>query len=360
MSARATRTTTSRTATSRGNTSHGAGGHTPVLLREVLAALSPRDGGIYVDGTFGAGGYAAALLVAAACRVWGIDRDPDAVARAAPMIQRYEGRLTVIAGRFGDMDRLLDGHGVRAVDGIALDLGISSMQIDQAERGFAFRADGPLDMRMERAGRPSAAEVVNEMPEAELADVLHRFGEERKARRIARAIAAARREKPIARTGQLADIVRAVAAKRGGAPGIDAATRTFQALRIYVNDELGELERGLCAAERLLAPGSRLAVVAFHSLEDRIVKSFLRERALARARGSRHMPDATAQAAAPAPTFRLLFRGTCRPDRAEQDANPRARSARLRAAERTAAPCPSMPPYTGTAPEAGPARGRTP
>ena len=321
------------------------GGHTPVMLHEVLDALRLRDGAIYVDGTFGAGGYASALLHAADCTVWGIDRDPEAVAAAAALVRRFDGRLTVIAGRFGEMDDLLDARGVTAVDGIALDLGVSSMQLDRPARGFSFRADGPLDMRMEgTAGARSAADVLRDIPEAELADVIFRYGEERKARQIARAIVAARKSGPIERTGQLAEIVRKALgrAERSGGTGkgrgIDPATRTFQALRILVNDELGEIERGLVAAERLLAPGGRLAVVAFHSLEDRLVKSFLRARSGETPQASRHLPTAAAAMHGPAPSFRLLFRGARRPGAAECAANPRARSARLRAAERTAEP----------------------
>ena len=336
------------------------GGHTPVMLREVLAALSPRDGAIYVDGTFGAGGYAEAILDAADCRVWGIDRDRAAVTRGQAMARRYGQRLTVIQGRFGIMDRLLGEREVTAVDGIALDIGVSSMQLEDAERGFSFRADGPLDMRMTPEGEdagPSAAEVVNDLPEAELAEVISRYGEERRARQVARAIVAARRERPIERTAHLAEIVRkavrrgAKGGTKGRHRGIDPATRTFQALRIYVNDELGELDRGLHAAERLLAPGGRLAVVSFHSLEDRAVKSFLRERASAGARGSRHRPESPTPERRD-PTFRPLTRGARRPGRTECEANPRARSARMRAAERTAAPAWDTP-RTGGAPAQG-------
>ena len=333
------------------------GGHTPVMLREVIEALSPRDGEIYVDGTFGAGGYAEAILAAADCRVWGIDRDPEAVARGQAVAARYPERLTLIHGRFGAMDSLLGAHQMFAVDGIALDLGVSSMQLDQAQRGFSFRAEGPLDMRMGAGGSaaeddpdagPSAAEVINELSEAELADIIHHYGEERRARQVARAIVAARQDRPIEDTARLADIVRAAvraaskgrgkpkskSAGRGTRASIDPATRTFQALRIHVNDELGELDRGLHAAERLLAPGGRLAVVSFHSLEDRAVKNFLRARSGAGSSGSRHRPATTAPRD---PTFLPLFRGVCRPGQAECEANPRARSARLRAAERTAA-----------------------
>jgi 16S rRNA (cytosine1402-N4)-methyltransferase len=312
--------------------------HTPVMLRELLEALAPRDGAIYVDGTFGAGGTSGALLDAADCRVWGIDRDPDAVARGKAMAERYAGRLEVVEGRFGDMDRLIEQRGAAPVDGVTLDLGVSSPQLDQAERGFSFRADGPLDMRMEGPGRaagPSAAEVINSLPETELADVIYRYGEERKSRPIARAIVAARRERPLSRTLELAEIVRRVVKR--GADNQDPATRTFQALRIYVNDELGELDRGLSAAERLLAPGGRLAVIAFHSLEDRRVKAFLQARSGAAPRGSRHLPEVP-DAQRPAPTFQPIFKGARRPGEAECAANPRARSARLRAAERTAAP----------------------
>ena len=308
--------------------------HVPVLLREVVAALAPRDGEVFVDGTFGAGGYSIALLEAADCTVWGIDRDPDAVADAAALVHRFAGRLRLLAGRFGDMVALLRGAGVTRADGVTLDLGVSSMQIDRAERGFSFRADGPLDMRMERQG-PSAADLVNALDEAALADLLHDYGEERRARGVARAIVAARRLAPITRTGQLADIVRRAlrpAARRSDE--IDPATRTFQALRIAVNDELGELDRGLVAAETLLRPGGRRAVVSFHSLEDGRVKRFLRRRAGDAPRPSRHLPAAAAERA---PSFTLPSRGAVTPQDDEIAANPRARSARLRVARRTAA-----------------------
>jgi 16S rRNA (cytosine1402-N4)-methyltransferase len=299
--------------------------HLPVLLDEVVAALAPRDGATYVDGTFGGGGYTAALLDAAQCRVVGIDRDPDAMARGAALAVRYAGRLRLVEGRFGDMARLL---GDEKVAGVALDLGVSSPQIDDPARGFSFRADGPLDMRMGRDGE-SAADLINTASEAQLADIIRDYGEERFARRIARAIVARR---PIARTGELAEVVRTAIPRRDPS-GIDPATRTFQALRIAVNDELGELDRGLAAAEEVLEPGGRLAVVSFHSLEDRRVKDFLKRRSDAAPRGSRHLPAA----AAPAPSFRLLTRKPIEPSAAELRRNPRARSARLRAAERTAA-----------------------
>lgn len=310
--------------------------HEPVMIDEVLAAMAPRDGGRYVDGTFGAGGYTTAILEAADCRVWAIDRDPDAVANAAAMIDKYAGRLTVIEGRFGDMADILARQGVDSIDGIALDLGVSSMQLDDAARGFSFRSDGPLDMRQGKDGL-SAADLVNDAEESVLADIIFKYGEERQARRIARAIVQARADAPITRTGQLADIVRNT--YRGGhASKTDPATRTFQAIRIQVNEELDELERGLQAAEIVLAPGGRLAIVAFHSLEDRIVKEFLRGRSGDIPTVSRHLPAASDSG--PAPCFRLVRRGALKPSDAETRRNPRARSARLRVAERTAAPAP--------------------
>lgn len=305
--------------------------HTPVMVREVLDALNPRDGAVFVDATFGAGGYTKALLNAAKCVVWAIDRDPEAVAGGADLVRRSEGRLTLLAGRFGEMTSLLADL-ARRVDGIAFDLGVSSMQLDRAERGFSFRGDGPLDMRMESSG-PTAADAVNRMPEKELADIIYRYGEERHSRRIAKAIVERRADEPFTRTGQLADLVRRVVKRAND--GIDPATRTFQALRIHVNDELGEIARGLAAAETMLGEGGRLAVVSFHSLEDRVVKDFLRERSGRAAAPSRHAPAAPV---AKAPTFRLLKSGAIKPTDDEVAANPRARSARLRAAERTAAP----------------------
>jgi 16S rRNA (cytosine1402-N4)-methyltransferase len=307
--------------------------HVPVLLDPVLAVLAPRDGETHVDGTFGGGGYARALLEAADCMVIGIDRDPDAIARGRRMAAGYPGRLALIEGRFSQMDTLVAGHGVRAVDGVVLDIGVSSFQLDDRGRGFSFRLDGPLDMRMGGEG-PDAARVVNELGERELAELIARLGEERRARAVARAIVAARRAQPITRTGELADIVRSVVRK--SADGIDPATRTFQALRLYVNDELGELERGLAAAERILRAGGRLAVVAFHSLEDRIVKTFLAERSGHAPRPSRHLPDLPGSARAP--SFRLVTRKPATPGEDELARNPRARSARLRAAVRTDAP----------------------
>jgi len=312
----------------------GPGAHAPVMLAEVLDALAPRAGCLYVDATFGVGGYATAVLEAAACRVLGIDRDPEANRRAQTLVGRYAGRLAVAHGRFADLPEIAAAREIGAIDGIAFDLGVSSPQLDTPERGFSFRFDGPLDMRMDSSGGATAADAVNRLPEEDLADLIWRFGEERFARRIARAIVRARSALPIERTRQLADIVRSVLPR--AADGIDPATRTFQALRIQVNDELGELERGLLAAEAMLVPGGRLVVVAFHSLEDRVVKSFLRHRSGGDPHGSRHLP--TPAHREPPATFRLLTRRPLRPSSREVATNPRARSARLRAAERLAAP----------------------
>ena len=249
--------------------------HTPVLAAEVVEALAPRDNGIYVDATFGRGGYSRALLTAARTQVYGIDRDPDAVSAGEKMAAEFPSRFKLLQGPFGAMEVLLAGAQVRAVDGIALDLGMSSPQIDDPARGFSFQSDGPLDMRMSQSG-PTAADIVNKLDERELADIIFNYGEERHSRRVAKRIVEARGDGPITRTGQLADIVRRAVPRSGD--GIDPATRTFQALRIYVNDELDELRRGLAAAENLLKPEGRLAVVSFHSLEDRTVKEFLRRR----------------------------------------------------------------------------------
>ncbi len=306
--------------------------HRPVLLAEALRLLAPRDGGIYVDGTFGGGGYSRAILESADCRVFGIDRDPEAIAGGAPLAERFAGRLRLLEGRFGEMVGLLAGQGVAQADGVALDLGVSSMQLDDAARGFSFRADGPLDMRMGRDG-PSAADLVNGLGEAELADIIFRYGEERHARAIARAILRRRAEAPITRTGELAAVVRSAVGPRRH-DGIDPATRTFQALRIAVNDELGELDRGLLGAEALLRPGGRLAVISFHSLEDRRVKQFLRQRTGRAPQGSRHLPAAGREMA---PSFRRCPGDEATPSAAEIAANPRARSARLRGAERSEA-----------------------
>ncbi len=295
--------------------------HVPVMLAEVLEELSPRDGARYIDGTFGGGGYARAILEAADCRVLGIDRDPDAIARGQALVAQFGGRLTLVHGHFSQMDVLSP----EMADGVVLDLGVSSFQFDEPERGFSFRADGPLDMRMSRDGE-SAADFVNTADEKTLATVISRYGEENRARAIARAIVAAR---PIATTAALADIVSKALGPAAQRYAIHPATRTFQALRIHVNDELGELERGLESATRVLADKGRLAVVSFHSLEDRIVKQYLNAQSTTAPRGSRHAPERAASA-----LYRLLTTRPRMPDAAEIERNPRARSARLRAAER--------------------------
>jgi 16S rRNA (cytosine1402-N4)-methyltransferase len=310
-------------------------GHVPVLLDEVVATLSPRDGGVYLDGTFGGGGYARAVLQHAACTVWAIDRDPEAIQRGASLVALFPGRLHLLHGQFGDMVALLDGAGVSALDGVVLDLGVSSFQIDDPQRGFSFRFDGPLDMRMGKHGT-SAADLVNSLPERELADVLYELGEERASRRIAKAIVAARQEQPIETTGRLASVIRSVMPRDKS--GIDPATRSFQALRIKVNDELRQIEDALAQAAGLLAAGGRLVVVAFHSLEDRIVKRFMIEATGRTASPSRHDPGGLSKREAP--RFRLLTARAVRPGRAETDANPRSRSARLRALERLTPPAP--------------------
>lgn len=304
--------------------------HIPVLLNEVLEALAPQPGGVIVDATFGAGGYTRALLGAGAT-VHAFDRDPDAIALGSvwPETREDPPRLVLHPRRFSEMVAALAEAGVARVDGVVMDIGVSSMQLDQAERGFAFSADGPLDMTMSRAG-PTAADFLNGAPEADIADVLWRYGEERQSRRVARAIVAAR---PLSTTGELAQVVRKALGYRPGAPK-DPATRSFQAIRIHVNGELDELEAGLGAAEQVLRPGGRLAVVSFHSLEDRIVKHFLREASGATARASRHVPDVPA----PAPPVFEKVAKAIRPSDAEVLRNPRARSATLRAAIRTAAP----------------------
>jgi 16S rRNA (cytosine1402-N4)-methyltransferase len=303
--------------------------HVPVMLSEVVRLLAPRSGGVYLDGTFGGGGYATAFLEAAPCTVWAIDRDPEAIARGASLAARFPGRLHLIHGRFGDMLDLLAERGITTLDGVVLDLGVSSFQLDDPARGFSFRSDGPLDMRM-GSGGPTAADLVNTLPERELADLLFELGEERASRRIAREIVTARGQAPIASTARLASIIRGVMPPDRS--GIDPATRSFQALRIRVNDELGEIERALDNASRLLSPGGRLIVVSFHSLEDRIVKRFMADAAGRAPSPSRHDPRGLTTRAAP--RFRLLTARPLRPGTAETTANPRARSARLRALER--------------------------
>ena len=306
-----------------------AAAHIAVLRDEVVAALAPQPGETHIDGTFGAGGYTRAILATGA-DVIAIDRDPAAIAGGAALVDQAGGHLRLVSGRFSALDSIAAEAGHSRVDGVTLDIGVSSMQLDQAERGFAFSQDGPLDMRMAQDGE-TAAEWIDRASEAEIADTLYLYGEERQSRRVARAIVAAR---PIERTGDLAAVVRRALGHHPGMPK-DPATRSFQAIRIVVNDELGELERGLAAAERVLAPGARIAIVAFHSLEDRIVKQFFRQRSGAQGAGSRHLPEAAATG--PAPTFTSVGKPQ-RASEAEMAANPRARSATLRTAIRTTAP----------------------
>ena len=314
---------------SAGAVAGGLARHIPVLGGRTVEFLNVRAGGVYIDATFGAGGHSRAILAAADCNVIGIDRDRDAIVRGADLVRSAGGRLALVEDKFSNLDAVAHGRGYDTVDGIVLDIGVSSMQLDEAGRGFSFRHDGPLDMRMGRTG-PTAADVVALASERELAGIVATLGEERHARNVARAIVAARRAAPIRTTRALADIVAGVVHARAGA--IDPATRTFQALRIFVNEELAELAAGLTAAERVLKPCGRLVVLAFHSLEDRIVKSFLVERSRP-GTPSRHRP-VPAQAAA---TFRVLTKRPIAPSDTEISANPRARSAKLRAAERTEA-----------------------
>jgi 16S rRNA (cytosine1402-N4)-methyltransferase len=304
--------------------------HIPVLGREAIDHLAPREGGVYVDATFGAGGYSRAILDVPGTRVIAIDRDRTAIAGGAELVGRAAGRLRLVEDRFSNLAEVCTAQGVDAVDGVVMDVGVSSMQLDQAERGFSFRLGGPLDMRMGQGG-PTAADVVARASEADLANIIYIFGEERHSRAVARAIVAARKEAPIATTKALADIVSKVVRSKPGE--IHPATRTFQGLRIFVNEELDELHLALAAAERVLKPGGRLAVVAFHSLEDRIVKNFLVDRSKAGG-GSRHLPEVALEP----PSFQLLTKRPITPGDAEVSANPRARSAKLRAAERAAAP----------------------
>lgn len=307
--------------------------HIPVMVKEVIEGLMPRGGGLYIDGTFGQGGYSQALLNAADCKVFGIDRDPEAVKIGRKFEKNWPSRFSIIEGRFSEMVKLLASHALGQVDGIALDLGVSSPQLDETGRGFSFRRDGPLDMRMSKNG-PTAADLVNSLSEEELADVIYEFGEERYSRRVARKIIEIRKTAPITRTLELADIVRSVVPRER--QGFDQATRTFQALRIKVNNELEELDYGLGAAEVLLKPHGRLAVVSFHSLEDRRVKRFLKERSGLVQQENRHAPFSNRPS--PLPTFNLVTRKALKPSQAEAADNPRARSAKLRLAERTEVP----------------------
>lgn len=321
----------------------GPARHVPVLLAEALDALAPQPGGRYLDGTFGAGGYTRELLARDPnLTVLALDRDLSAITGGYALVEAAEGRLTLAQENFGQLDEAATRRGFAPLDGVVLDIGVSSMQIDQAERGFSFRQDGPLDMRMDQPGAGdgqsaesrkeegrSAADIVNTAGEAELADIFYHYGEERRSRAVARSIVEARRRAPLTRTSELAALIATVVRKEPN--GINPATRSFQGLRIAVNDELGELLRGLAAAERILKPGGRLAVVTFHSLEDRIVKQFMALRSGRKPAASRHMPE-TDQAEA---SFRLVGRCPILPSEVEMRANPRARSAKLRIAERT-------------------------
>jgi len=317
--------------------SQSSSGHIPVMLEEVLHTLRPKDGGVYVDGTFGAGGYTRAILEAADCTVYAVDRDPEAYARAISMAKDFAGRLIPLHGCFGSITQLLKNKNVEHIDGIVLDIGVSSIQLTTAERGFSFQKDGPLDMRMSKEG-PSAADIVNTASEKELAHIIFTYGEERASRQIAKRIVAARALAPIATTLQLADIVHSVLPQH---PKLrtDTATKTFQALRIHVNDELGELEKALQAAEIILQPEGRLVVVSFHSLEDWCVKNFLKERAGALGNNSRHLPAAPT---GPRPTFVIEKTNGLKASPEETGRNPRSRSAHLRYGIRSAAPAWAM------------------
>lgn len=310
------------------------GHHVPVMLPEMLAQLAPADGGVYVDGTFGGGGYSRAILDAANCGVVGIDRDPDAIRRGQAMIQAYPGRLKLVEGRFSEMRLVLAQAGIVKIDGIVLDIGVSSTQLDLASRGFSFMRDGPLDMRMERSG-PTAADVVNKFTSDQLSNIIYIFGEEPRSRAIARAIVSARAEAPITTTLGLVRAIEKVTGPQRQQDRTHPATRTFQALRIHVNGELDELVAGLHAAEQILPPGGRLVVITFHSLEDRIVKRFFNSRSGHVPLLSRHAPERKAPGE---PSFSLPFKGHLGASEAEARANPRSRSAKLRAGVRTRAP----------------------
>ncbi len=323
--------------------SRETGRHVPVMINEVIKAAALQDGDVAVDGTFGAGGYSRALMDAAPITLYAIDRDPDAIRRAEDSMADYAGRFHMLEGCFGDMQVLLNNAGVSSVDMVVLDIGVSSFQIDEAGRGFSFQNDGPLDMRMSANGM-SAADVINDMSETDIANIIYKYGDEHRSRRIAAEITKARANEPITRTLELGNIIkRAVGGGSGrgrpsssGKKKIHPATKSFQALRIYVNDELGELERGLAAAERILKPGGRLVVVSFHSLEDRIVKEFMAVRAGRTPSASRHMP--VDETPTQDPSFQLFKKGVVKPTDSETSQNPRSRSARLRCAVRTSAP----------------------
>jgi 16S rRNA (cytosine1402-N4)-methyltransferase len=303
--------------------------HISVMLDEMLEYLSPKDGEVYVDGTFGAGGYSKAILKAANCKVYAIDRDPTVIKIADELKKEFPGRVELLVGKFSDMQRLLAEAGVSKIDGVVLDIGVSSMQIDEAERGFSFMREGPLDMRMSGEG-VDAAYVVNNTGEKELADIIYKYGDEKMSRRVAKAIVDAREQEPITTTKKLAEIIRSVV--RGGKDKIDPATRTFQALRIWVNDELGELRGALGAAENVLAPNGRLVVITFHSLEDSIVKDFFNEKSGKTEGVSRHVP--VIESNIKAVSFKILTKKALAPTDGEVAVNVRSRSAKLRAASK--------------------------
>jgi 16S rRNA (cytosine1402-N4)-methyltransferase len=318
--------------------------HIPVLGKEAVDWLNLDDGGTYLDGTFGAGGYCRLMLETSNCKLVAIDRDPEAIKRGKALELEYPGRFQILHGTFGEMDVLLEEAGIDKIDGIVLDLGVSSMQLDTAERGFSFRFDAPLNMRMDQGSltqTTTAADIVNTYEEDDLANLIYKYGEERKSRWIARAICKQRKIAPITRTTELVDIVSSVVRRRPG--GNNPATKTFQALRIFLNDELGELERGMAAAERVLQPGGRLVIVTFHSLEDRLVKLFFKNRSGRKPSGSRYLPDTSDLSRQPSdlsrqPSFSVLTGRAVPPSEEEILSNTRARSARLRAASRTDAP----------------------
>ena len=322
--------------------------HVPVMLDEVLAQLRPRPGEVIVDATFGAGGYTRAILAAADCRVIAIDRDPQAIGAGQPLVAESAGRLTLVEGRFGELAALVRATGVAAVDGVVLDIGVSSMQLDQAERGFSFLREGPLDMRMSQMGA-TAADVVNTLPQEALSNIIYVYGEEPRSRAIARAIVASRAVAPITTTGALVRAVEKAVGRQRPQDRTHPATRTFQALRIHVNAELDELVQALHAAEDMLKPGGRLVAVTFHSLEDRIVKRFFTARSGKLPAVSRHLPETQA---APPPSFELPFKGHLVAGETETARNPRARSAKLRAGIRSAAaPLPSIAAEIGLHPD---------
>jgi 16S rRNA (cytosine1402-N4)-methyltransferase len=306
--------------------------HIPVLRDEAITLLNPRENGVYLDGTFGGGGYARTILEAARCTLWAIDRDPAAIARGAALAAAHPGRLHLVEARISEILHLLNQGGVHALDGAVFDLGVSSYQIDDPARGFSFRADGPLDMRMGKDGI-SAAMLVNTLSESDLADILFSFGEEKASRRIAKSIVERRREKNFETTADLAGVIRSIV--RPDKSGIDPATRSFQALRIAVNEELADIAAALTQAASILAPGGRLVVVSFHSLEDRIVKRFFAAASGRGAGASRH--DPARLLAVEKPKFRLITGSPITVSAAEARKNPRARSAKLRAMERLAA-----------------------